>query len=299
MTCVGSKEAGVFTGLLSLSRRPAGQCTRSLAVLSKPQPTLRHLMNHSSLRRSAWLRRFRWIVALAFCVSCSLANAAASSPVDGAGVPDTIEQRAIACTSCHGVRGTGSADSGAAPRIAGQPAAYLALQLAYFQSGQRKDESMQYITQSLTPAYAKEIAAYFSSQSAGSDNPKASMTTSALTQRGAQVVFKGDPGRGVPPCASCHGRRLAGREPLIPGLTDLSSRYLAAQFAQWRSHARAADRPYCMGVVANRMSEAQIEAVVQWLANRPAGDVPSADEPYGDDPPLPDWCVVDQAGAGL
>lgn len=156
---------------------------------------------------------------------------------------------------------------------------------------------MQYITQSLTPAYAKEIAAYFSGQAPGSDNRKAPMPVSDGAQRGAQVVLKGDASRGVPPCASCHGRRLAGREPLIPGLTDLSSKYLAAQFAQWRSHARAADRPYCMGVVANRMSEAEIEAAVQWLANRSAGDVPSA-EPYEVDPPLPEWCVMDQAGVG-
>lgn len=239
------------------------------------------------------MRAFRWIVDLAVYAVCVAAGAAAG------GVPDTIEQRVAACTSCHGAQGRGLRDGASAPRIAGQPAAYLALQLRYFQSGQRKDDTMRYITRPLTPDYAKEIAGYFASQTMAVDAGRPSPSAGGLAQRGAQIVLKGDPSRGVPPCASCHGSRLAGREPLIPGLADLSSNYLKSQFAQWRSHARAADRPYCMSVVANRMSEAEIDAAVQWLADRRPGDVPSTDAVGGREPPLPEWCVMDEAGAGL
>jgi len=239
------------------------------------------------------MRVLRWIAGLAVYAVCVAAGAATG------GVPDTIEQRVAACTSCHGDHGRGSRDGTAGPRIAGQPAAYLALQLRYFQNGQRKDDAMRYITQPLTPGYAKEIAAYFASQTMADDAGKSSVPAGELAERGAQVVLKGDPSRGVPPCASCHGVRLAGREPLIPGLTQLSTTYLKAQFAQWRSHARAADRPYCMSVVANRMSEAEIDAAVQWLADRRPGDVPSTETAGSHEPPLPEWCVMDEAGPGL
>ncbi|WP_236585387.1 c-type cytochrome [Dyella sp. EPa41] len=236
-------------------------------------------------------------MASAIYAACALANAAAQSASGGgAGVPDTLGQRVIACTSCHGQRGAGSPGGRAGPRIAGQPAAYLALQLTYFQSGQRKNDAMQYITQPLTPAYAREIAEYFASQVVVGDAAKVAAPADGVMPRGEDVVLRGDPSRGVPPCASCHGSRLTGREPLIPGLTSLSYRYLASQFAQWRSHSRAADRPYCMSVVANRMSEAEIDAAARWLANRQAADVLPGDAAMENDPPLPDWCVMDEAG---
>lgn len=257
-------------------------------------------MNPSPLCRRAPKRTFCLTAGLAIYTACALANVAAqSSKVDDLRIPDTIEQRVVACTSCHGAHGTGSPDSTSGPRIAGQPAAYLALQLKYFQSGQRKHESMQYITQSLTPAYAREIAEYFASQSMPDSTVTALARADEVTQRGAEVVLKGDPSRGVPPCASCHGSRLTGRQPLIPGLTDLSYKYLSAQFAQWRSHSRAADRPYCMSVVANRMSEAEIDAAARWLADRRPADVPPAQGSIGNDQPLPEWCVMDEAGAGM
>ena len=246
------------------------------------------------------LRAFRLITGAAIYAACALAHVAAqSSHGPDAGVPDTTEQRVVACTSCHGMHGAGSPDGASGPRIAGQPAAYLALQLKYFQSGQRKSDAMQYVSQPLTPAYAREIAEYFAGQAMADGPAKAVAPADNVMQRGADVVLRGDPSRGVPPCASCHGRRLTGREPLVPGLTSLSYKYLASQFAQWRSHSRAADRPYCMSVVANRMSEAEVDAAARWLANRQPAEVPPPEGSSGNDPPLPDWCVMDNAGAGL
>jgi cytochrome c553 len=222
--------------------------------------------------------------------ACTLAaHAAQLAEVARAAIPDTIEQRVLACTSCHGDRGLGGTEAGSAPRLAGQPAAYLMLQLKYFQSGQRRNDAMEYITQPLTPAYAREIAEYFASQPMSYRPTAPAAATADVMRRGEQVVLLGDPSRGVPSCASCHGNRLAGRAPQIPGLTGLSYEYLRAQLVQWRSHSRAADRPYCMSVVANRMSEADVQAAAMWLAGRNPADVASGDA----EPPLPEWCVMD------
>lgn len=212
--------------------------------------------------------------------------------------PDSIERRVAACTSCHGAHGIGSSEPTAAPRLAGQPAAYLRLQLAYFQSGQRKNDAMAYITRPLTPDYAKEIAEYFASQSMIYHPTQHAEPMDAATRRGEQLVLRGDPSRGIAPCASCHGAHLAGRAPQIPGITGLSREYVSAQFAQWRAHSRAADRPYCMSVVANRLSESDTHAVAAWLAGRTPDDV-TPDASLANDPPLPEWCVLDRVDGGL
>ncbi|WP_130617285.1 c-type cytochrome [Dyella amyloliquefaciens] len=224
------------------------------------------------------------------------AHAAQLAEIARAAIPDTIEQRVVACTSCHGDKGLGGPDANAAPRLAGQPADYLMLQLKYFQSGQRKNDAMEYITQPLTPAYAREIAEYFAGQSMTYRPRTSSAPTDDVMRRGEQVVLLGDTSRGVPSCASCHGSRLTGRAPQIPGLTGLSYEYLRAQMVQWRSHSRAADRPYCMSVVANRMSEADVQAAAMWLAGRTPADVITGDASHADEPPLPEWCVLDTAG---
>lgn len=248
-------------------------------------------MNPSSpLRRSVHALPLRAVAYAVIYGVCTLAvHAADLADVAGAAIPDTIEQRVVVCTACHGDRGVGGSDPTSAPRLAGQPAAYLMLQLKYFQSGQRKNDAMEYITQPLTPAYAREIAEYFAGQPMNYRPTAPATATADVMRRGEQVVLLGDPTRGVPSCASCHGNHLTGRAPQIPGLTGLSYEYLRAQLVQWRSHSRAADRPYCMSVVANRMSETDVQAAAMWLAGRNPADVASGDA----EPPLPEWCVMD------
>jgi cytochrome c553 len=53
-------------------------------------------------------------------------------------IPDTLQQRIVACTTCHGVHGEGTPGSGYFPRLAGKPAAYLARQMQDLQNGLRK-----------------------------------------------------------------------------------------------------------------------------------------------------------------
>ena len=49
---------------------------------------------------------------------------------------DSIAQRTIACTACHGPEGRAAPD-GYYPRLAGKPAAYLYQQLLNFREGRR------------------------------------------------------------------------------------------------------------------------------------------------------------------
>ena len=65
-----------------------------------------------------------WLLALAL-------TAAQAQPV-----PDTLAQRALACTGCHGKEGRAAPD-GYYPRLAGKPAGYLYHQLQHFRDGRR------------------------------------------------------------------------------------------------------------------------------------------------------------------
>ena len=67
---------------------------------------------------------------LRFVLLLSVAPGAAQS----APVEDSLAQRVVACTTCHGPQGRAAAD-GYHPRIAGKPAGYLYQQLLNFRDG--------------------------------------------------------------------------------------------------------------------------------------------------------------------
>ena len=183
-------------------------------------------------------------------------------------VPDTLQQRIAACTSCHGVRGEGSSGSGFFPRLAGKPAGYLALQVQNFQHGLRKYAPMEYTVRLLTPAYIHDIAAYFAAQQVPYERKPVPALAPAVLQRGEHLVSEGDPARKVPPCQACHGKQLTGTEPSVPGLVGLPYDYISSQLGSWRTGTRASAAPDCMAEIANRLAPADITAVAAWLASQ-------------------------------
>lgn len=212
----------------------------------------------------------RWIILLALLL-CSAVAHAGQTPI-----PDTLQQRIAACTTCHGVHGEGSPGSGFFPRLAGKPAGYLALQMQNFQRGLRKYAPMEYTVRLLTPAYMHEIAAYFSAQQVPYQRKPIPALASSTLQRGEQLVTAGDPVRQVPPCQACHGKQLTGTEPSVPGLVGLPYDYISSQLGSWRTGTRASAAPDCMAQIANRLAPADITAVSAWLASQ---EVPADTHP--------------------
>jgi cytochrome c553 len=205
---------------------------------------------------------------VAMLFAAALGYGAASCAADRLPIPDTLQQRIAACTTCHGKQGEGRAASGYFPRLAGKPAAYLARQLQDFQDGLRKYAPMEYTVRELTPTYMQEIAEYFAAQRVPFARSPTPAMPAAVLQRGAQLLDKGDPSRRIPACSSCHGSQLTGVEPSTPGLVGLPYDYVSAQLGSWRTHTRATVAPDCMAEVASRLSESDISAVAAALANR-------------------------------
>ncbi len=196
-------------------------------------------------------------------------------------MPDTLAQRLIACTACHGKEGRAASD-GYYPRIAGKPAGYLMNQLRNFRDGRRQYPLMIYMVQHQSDAYLQEIADYFAALHPPYPLPRPAMVSQAVLDRGAQLVHKGDSAGQVPACVACHGAALTGVVPAVPGLLGLPRDYISAQLGAWRNGSRHAAAPDCMATIAGRLSLADVGAVAAWLAAQP---VPRDSAPAA--PPLP------------
>jgi cytochrome c553 len=203
-----------------------------------------------------------WLLALAAIAAAAAAAAAQAQPV-----PDTLAQRALACTGCHGKEGRAAPD-GYYPRLAGKPAGYLYNQLLNFRDGRRDYGLMSELIAPLSDAYLKELAGHFASLDLPYPPPQQPTLPPPELARAEQLIRQGDPARRLPACVACHGERLTGTQPTIPGLLGLSRDYLNGQLGAWRSGQRRAQAPDCMAQIAKTLSEPEINAITQFLAGR-------------------------------
>jgi cytochrome c553 len=183
-------------------------------------------------------------------------------------VPNTIEQRMLACAPCHGAQGEGLRKNEYHPRLAGKPAGYLYNQLLNFRDKRREYGIMNYMVAYLSDSYLIEIADYYAKLQPPLLPPSTRASAEELAL-GGKLVTEGDPARKLPACTSCHGKALTGLEPAIPGLVGLYPPYITAQMGAWKDNKRLAMKPDCMHTVAQLMTPADIGAVTAWLVAQP------------------------------
>jgi cytochrome c553 len=192
-------------------------------------------------------------------------------------VPNTLEQRLLACAACHGEKGEGLSKNEYYPRLAGKPTGYLYNQLINFRDKRRESAIMNYMVAYLSDNYLLEIADHYARLQPAYPAPSTRASAADLA-RGAQLVRQGDPARKLPACAACHGEALTGLEPAIPGLLGLYPPYITAQMGAWKDNKRHAMKPDCMHDVAKLLSAEDIGAITAWLVAQPvpAGVRPAA-----------------------
>lgn len=234
-----------------------------LTCFGRPLPCLPR-----ALARLALLAAFAWTAAPA---------AAAPAPFE-----DTIAQRAMACTACHGQQGRAAPD-GYYPRLAGKPAGYLYNQLLNFRDGRRHYGLMTQLIAPLSDAYLMEIAIYFSQLEVPYPAPLPAAAAPEVLRHGRQLVLEGDAARRLPACVQCHGQAMTGVAPGIPGLLGLPRDYLNAQLGAWKAGTRRAHAPDCMKEVVARLTLEDINAVASWAAAQP---LPASTKPAASPPPL-------------
>src|SRR5262249_58000250 len=190
---------------------------------------------------------------------------------------DLMARRVQPCTACHGEVGRDTPD-GYYPRIAGKPAGYLVNEMINFRDGRRTFPQMVYFMQLRDDADLAEVAGYFARQRLPYAPAAPSKVAPSVIERGRKLVLEGSAALHIPACRSCHGSRLLGVEPAVPGLLGVSPDYLRAQLGAWRNGTRAAQSPDCMATIAKRLRPEDIGAVGAWVASQvpPADAAPDA-----------------------
>ena len=180
---------------------------------------------------------------------------------------------ALNCTACHGSQGVSL--SGRYPTLAGMQAQTIFKQLDDFRAGKRASGVMQAIATVLSPQDSADVAAYFSSRRGGLLPPGAKPLAGGHGLQGSdaagQLVFEGDPARGIPPCSACHGPsdiKLG-----APSLAGQQSAYLERQLAAFAQDLRQNDINEQMRTVASQMTPAEMHAVADLYGS---GGVPQA-----------------------
>ena len=216
----------------------------------------------------------RWIGSAISLVSVMLGVAALAQAQPTERAPDTMEARLRACEPCHGREGEGTKND-YFPRLAGKPSGYLMNQLVAFRDGRRRYPPMNYLLEYQAEPYLQKIADYFAALRPSPLPQPVADVSAAVLARGRSLVIEGDQARGVPACSGCHGLKLTGMEPGIPGLVGLRANYISAQLGAFRYGTRTAAEPDCMQLVAASLSESDVTAVAAWLASVPVPPDPS------------------------
>lgn len=193
---------------------------------------------------------------------------ASAAPARATAVAD--HERLAACAACHGDAGQGKSGNEYYPHLAGKPAGYLLDQLKAFRDGRRVYPQMTWLMRNLGDDYLEAIARHYAALPPRSSAQPVPMKPEDQA-RARQLVDKGDSARGIPACAACHGRDLAGQEPGVPALLGLPPDYVVAQLGAWRTGARSAHGPDCMADIAKALDVTDLRKLGDWLASQGVG----------------------------
>jgi cytochrome c553 len=171
---------------------------------------------------------------------------------------------ALNCMACHGEGGVSRSDL--YPTLAGMEAVTIFKLLDDFRSGKRSNGVMNAIATALTPENSADVAAFFASRPEGMPAPTGQSLQGGNTLHeeniAVRLIFAGDPGRGIPPCTSCHGPsdiklgapRLSGQQPL----------YIERQLAAFAQGLRQNDINEQMRTVAAELTSPEMHALAQF-----------------------------------
>lgn len=190
-----------------------------------------------------------------------------------AAAPPTIVAQgrgaAAACISCHGADGAGNAQAGY-PALAGLPTAYFTKQIADFKSGTRTNAIMTPIARALSVDDTEAAARYY----AGLPRIKAVAVTMdpAMLAQGKSLAVNGAWGREMPACFKCHGVDGRGVAPVFPPLAGQHATYTLSQLQAWKAGTRQNDPLHLMKTVADKLSDAEMQALATYLSTLGTGE---------------------------
>ncbi|WP_240668465.1 c-type cytochrome [Piscinibacter defluvii] len=188
----------------------------------------------------------------------ALAALLLAAPAPAADLTRAVEIVEGKCFICHGAEGESS--SPVFPRLAGQHASYVARQLADYQSGRRKNDTMQSMVSDLNAEDFRLLGMYFESKPTRA-HPVADPE---LAQVGRFVYNRGNPYSGVAACADCHGAAGHGTDKL-PRLGGQHAQYVETQLKKFSQRERTNDNAV-MHTIASKLTELELKAVAAYVS---------------------------------
>lgn len=189
----------------------------------------------------------------------AIVGLAAMGSVHAAGDAEAGKAKAAACAACHGPDGNSPAPN--FPKIAGQHADYVFKQLKEFKSTERKEATMNGMSAPLSEQDMADLAAFYAGQKA-----QVGKAAEDKVEQGQTIYRAGNAATGVTACAACHGPSGQGNPMAkFPSLSGQHAEYTANQLKNFRSGARANDAGSMMRSIAAKMTDAEIDAVSQYL----------------------------------
>jgi cytochrome c553 len=207
-------------------------------------------------------------------IAAAIALAALATTVANAQDAEKAKEIMSVCAGCHGDNGQGG-KKGEYPRLAGQPAAYLANQLRAFRARVRPNIPMAPYTEEreLPDEDIRAISDYLASIRLSTAMPTFKGDEDALTrlQMADRVMIvprvEGDAAHGgeiyADQCAFCHGKSGHGGG-RFPMLTGQYTNYLKKQIDAYLRGERPHDEEDSRGVLAE-LKPADIRDVLAWL----------------------------------
>jgi cytochrome c553 len=214
---------------------------------SEPQPPRR------TPTRIAWTRE-------------TLARIASGNEKQGAIV-------ALTCAACHGQHGVSSI--ALFPTLAGMNPEVIYKQLDDFRSNKRLWGAMNAIATVLSEQDSADVAAHFAHQSdgllavAGEGVPESGRSL-RQHEPSVRLVFAGDPERGIPPCAACHGPEA--QKLGAPPLRGQHPEYIERQLAAFAQGMRLNDINEQMRVIAHELTPDEMHALALYYGNPASHD---------------------------
>lgn len=191
-----------------------------------------------------------------------LASAAGTAAAHGPMTPEEVVDRAIhVCNACHGEGGDSKTPVN--PKLAGQPAIYLADQMRAFRAQKRADSTAQAymwgISALLDEPTIEGLAEYYEMQTPTAGKPG----KPALMERGRRIFDEGIPSSNVRACAKCHGEEGEG-ESVFPRIAGQHAEYIIKQLQEFRTKLRPHGVIMAKRVV-KPMTQEEMEAVAAYL----------------------------------
>ncbi len=169
------------------------------------------------------------------------------------------KQKSQSCAACHGPDGNSTNPDW--PKLAGQHVQYTVKQLQDFKAGDRENAQMAPMASPLSKEDMRDIAAFYASQKG-----RIGATAPEYAEQGEKIYRYGNAETGVPACMACHGPNGAGNPAaMYPSLSGQHAAYTATQLRAFRSGERSNDANKAMRVVAERMTDAEIKAVSEYI----------------------------------